>query len=611
MLRSCGKLALCRWATVFALLVGLVVAGGVQPASAAPTAVNLNSSSCPTYIRQGDNNSCVTELQRLLNRHGHSIAVDGVFGSGTYAAARRFQSQAGLAVDGVVGPNTKNALYNTSSGGAVSDPRNLWSGECPKYIQQGQSGGCVTELQNLLNEHGAHLVIDGVFGTGTHNAVTAFQSRAGLAADGVVGPSTKDALYNGSKGSANGPDLRSSSCPTYMSLGQVDGCVATLQSLLTGHGYSLAIDRAFGPETLAAVKSFQTRAGLAADGVVGPATKQALYRDVAATPEAPSPVNLYSAECPEFMQVGAADGCVTELQSLLNSHGQRLVLDGIFGPATEYAVRCFQEAMGLTVDGIVGPETKAALYGDDTQTTCVVPPDESMHQPAVLSAGQAGTNRRSATAAAVESETACATGPNVAPRVAKIIRWLFDAPQSRDQSLEQDSYYKNLVSKANANLYNASPNNAPAPSAIPYVWGGGHRAKAGPSKGTCWGYSGGNPCRAEVTTGLDCSGLVRWIYKLATGKDVFGSGNTDSQIKKGSKVTADKAVPGDLIFWGSSESSTHHVAIYMGTMDVDSRDGGTGTGRAIFEEWYTGSFAEMHLLGKRGQNALGYYHYAF
>jgi peptidoglycan hydrolase-like protein with peptidoglycan-binding domain len=611
MLRRRGKLTSCRWATVIALLVSLIVVGGVQPADAAPTAVNLNSSSCPTYLRQGDNDGCVTELQRLLNRHGNNIDVDGVFGSGTYAAARRFQSQAGLAVDGVVGPNTKNALYNTSTGGAVSDPRNLWSGECPKYIQQGQSSGCVTELQNLLNEKGAHLVIDGAFGAATHGAVAAFQSRAGLTADGVVGPATKDALYNESKGSANGPDLRSSSCPTYMSLGQVDGCVATLQSLLTGHGYSLAIDRSFGPETLAAVKSYQTKAGLTADGIVGPDTKQALYRDVATTPGAPSPDNLYSATCPEFMQVGEADGCVTELQSLLNSHGQHLVLDGIFGPATEYAVRCFQEALGLSVDGIVGPETKAALYGDDTQTTCVDPPNESMQQSAVASAGQVGSNGRLTTAATAESETACATGPNVAPRVARIVHWLFDTPQTPEQSLEQDHYYKDLARKANANLYSASPNNSPDPSYIPYVWGGGHGTKAGLSKGTCTGYSGGSPCRANVTTGFDCSGLVRWIYKLATGKDVLGSGNTDNQIKKGSKVTAGKAVPGDLIFWGSSESSTHHVAIYMGTMDVDSRDGGTGVGRAIFEEWYTGSFAETHLLGNREQTALGYYHYAF
>ncbi|MGW9211914.1 C40 family peptidase [Embleya sp. NPDC055664] len=604
--------ALFRWATVFALLLSLAVVGGAQRAGAAPAAVNLNSSSCATYISQGANNGCVTELQRLLRSHGHNISADGIFGSGTYAAVRRFQSQAGLAVDGIVGPSTKNALYNSNTGGAVSNPRNLWSGECPKYIQPGQTGGCVTELQNLLNEHGARLVIDGAFGAATHSAVTAFQSRSGLPADGVVGPDTKDALYNGSKGSANGPDLRSSSCPTYMSLGQVDGCVATLQSLLTGHGYSVAIDRAFGSQTLAAVTSFQTRAGLTADGVVGPDTKLALYRGVADAPDAPSPINLYTARCPEFMQLGEADGCVTELQSLLNSHGQRLVLDGIFGPATEYAVRCFQEAIGLTVDGIVGSETKAALYGDDTQTTCVVPPDEPTNRSAALATAQTGTetNRRNAVSV-VESNAACATGPNVAPRVAKIVRWLFGTTTSQDQSAGKDYYYRNLMRKANVNLYNAKPNNAPDPSDIPYVWGGGHRAKAGPSRGTCWGYSGGNPCRAETTTGLDCSGLVRWIYKLATGKDVFGSGNTDSQIKKGSKVTAADAVPGDLIFWGSSESSTHHVAIYMGTMDVDSRDGGKGKGRAIIEEWYTGSFAEMHLLGERGKTALGYYHYAF
>ena len=36
-------------------------------------------------------------------------------------------------------------------------------------------------------------------------------------------------------------------------------------------------------------------------------------------------------------------------------------LDGEYGPATEHAVREFQEAAGIEVDGIVGPETRAAL----------------------------------------------------------------------------------------------------------------------------------------------------------------------------------------------------------------------------------------------------------
>jgi peptidoglycan hydrolase-like protein with peptidoglycan-binding domain len=37
------------------------------------------------------------------------------------------------------------------------------------------------------------------------------------------------------------------------------------------------------------------------------------------------------------------------------------VVDGIFGPATEHAVKEFQGGAGLTVDGIVGPATWHAL----------------------------------------------------------------------------------------------------------------------------------------------------------------------------------------------------------------------------------------------------------
>lgn len=57
----------------------------------------------------------VSVLQYLLARHGVGRVIDGYFGAETRAAVRRFQRRAGLAVDGIAGPQTLAALEGRSA----------------------------------------------------------------------------------------------------------------------------------------------------------------------------------------------------------------------------------------------------------------------------------------------------------------------------------------------------------------------------------------------------------------------------------------------------------------------------------------------------------------
>jgi peptidoglycan hydrolase-like protein with peptidoglycan-binding domain len=52
---------------------------------------------------------------------------------------------------------------------------------------------------------------------------------------------------------------------------------------------------------------------------------------------------------------------VQTLQYLLRARGHPVAVDGVFGPATDTAVRAFQQEQHLAVDGVVGPNTWSAL----------------------------------------------------------------------------------------------------------------------------------------------------------------------------------------------------------------------------------------------------------
>jgi hypothetical protein len=66
-------------------------------------------------------------------------------------------------------------------------------------------------------------------------------------------------------------------------------------------------------------------------------------------------------EAAPVVKLGAKGAQVKRLQLLLCAVRQYTKVDGVFGPATDAAVRAFQAGHGLRVDGVVGPRTWAAL----------------------------------------------------------------------------------------------------------------------------------------------------------------------------------------------------------------------------------------------------------
>ncbi|HIT74447.1 MAG TPA: peptidoglycan-binding protein [Candidatus Avipropionibacterium avicola] len=62
-----------------------------------------------------------------------------------------------------------------------------------------------------------------------------------------------------------------------------------------------------------------------------------------------------------LLKSGASGAAVTTAQYLLRGKGQKLDVDGRFGPGTLAAAKAFQKAQGLVVDGVIGPRTWLAL----------------------------------------------------------------------------------------------------------------------------------------------------------------------------------------------------------------------------------------------------------
>ena len=303
---------------------------------------NANSAKDDGSLRMGDSGSAVKDLQTKLKKLGYyDGTVDSTFGSGTYAAVRAFQKKYNLTADGVAGSETLKKLDSAY--------KNADSDKDDDSLRMGDSGSAVKDLQTKLKKLGYYDgTVDSTFGSGTYAAVKAFQKKYNLTADGVAGSETLKKLDSACKNADSDKDDDS------LRKGATGSAVKDLQTKLKKLGfYNAYVDGSYGDTTVAAVKAFQKKYNLTADGVAGSETLKKL--DTAYK-------NADSDKDDDSLRKGATGSAVKNLQTKLKKLGfYNASIDGDYGDTTVAAVKAFQKKYNLTADGVAGSETLKKL----------------------------------------------------------------------------------------------------------------------------------------------------------------------------------------------------------------------------------------------------------
>ena len=301
---------------------------------------NADSDKDDDSLRMGDSGSAVKDLQTKLKKLGYySGTVDSTFGSGTYAAVKAFQKKYNLTADGVAGSETLKKLDSAY--------KNADSDKDDDSLRKGATGSAVKDLQTKLKKLGFYnAYVDGSYGDTTVAAVKAFQKKYNLTADGVAGSETLKKLDSAYKNADSDKDDGS------LRKGATGSAVKNLQTKLKKLGfYNASIDGDYGDTTVAAVKAFQKKYNLTADGVAGSETLKKLdsaYKNA----------DSNTSTDDDSLRKGATGTAVKTLQTNLKKLGfYTAYVDGSFGSTTESAVKAFQRKYGLTADGVAGSAT--------------------------------------------------------------------------------------------------------------------------------------------------------------------------------------------------------------------------------------------------------------
>ena len=181
-------------------------------------------SAYPFVLRFGDSGAYVSVLQYYLafigafNPELPPIAITGYFNEETRDAVYAFQKYAGLPVDGIVGEQTWNLLFETYLSMLESIPQSERLGGYVPFggtlLKRGMTSPRIGILQQGLNTIASvtptltQLNVNDTFDDLTYRDVLAFQRLNGFEENGIVGPLVWNAVQEQSIAIENG-SLRS------------------------------------------------------------------------------------------------------------------------------------------------------------------------------------------------------------------------------------------------------------------------------------------------------------------------------------------------------------------------------------------------------------------
>lgn len=383
------------WASKSYIRLATISAATPTP-TAAPTADPAESTTSYQLLQSGADGDQVMALQEALIELGFLRGTaDGVYGSATAQAVMALQKANSYPITGYADANLQAFLFNGTPVNAAGSKVSVKT--LPALdglnVRTGDKGLIVRTIQSRLIELGyATGTVSGTYDSATVTAVKAFQSKNGLKADGVCGAETQQLLFG--KGLAASATVSPTPTAEPTLPPPMETPKATVRSGSKGTDAALvqqrlielkyltgAADGKFGTKSVAALKAFQTKNGLTADGVAGAATYEVLFSYLAlaadyvplATPDTPSSATMTPAPTDPpitrdnvvLIKQGVTGDAVLRLQNRLEALGYYTsAQDGRCKADDTAAIRAFQDKNGLKVDGAAGFDTQSLLYSD-------------------------------------------------------------------------------------------------------------------------------------------------------------------------------------------------------------------------------------------------------